>query len=190
MSVVPVTTDILPSNVPKLDVKGTNWAIFAFRFQVTVEAKDLWGHLDGSTARPSYTNPLTPEQQTEVNKWVKDEWMAKHLLAQQIPDLTALQVQKKTTMAEMWAEITKEYMKKGTYTQTDPCVQFLESKLAKGADIWQFLDGLQMKREELVAVGVDINEKDYRLMIIKSLPNLLANFASSQLTAARLFTVT
>ena len=43
MSVIPVTTVILPSNVPKLNIKGTNWAIFAFRFQVAVEAKDLWG---------------------------------------------------------------------------------------------------------------------------------------------------
>ncbi|KAF9236108.1 hypothetical protein BU15DRAFT_77310 [Melanogaster broomeanus] len=53
MSSVPVTTDTLPSNVPKLDVKGTNWAIFAFRFQVAVEAKDLWKQFDGSSPQPS-----------------------------------------------------------------------------------------------------------------------------------------
>ena len=188
MSVIPVTTDILPSNVPKLDVKGTNWAIFAFRFQVAVEAKDLWGHLDGSTARPSYTDPLTPEQQTEVNKWVKDERMAKHLLAQRIPDSTALRVQKKTTVAEMWAEITKEYTEKGASAQTDLRAQLRELKLAKGADVRQFLDGLRTKKEELAAVGVSIDDTDFRPTIIKSLPNSLANFASSQLTAARLFT--
>ena len=90
MSVTPVTTDILPSNVPKLDMKGTNWAIFAFRFQVTVEAKDLWGHLDGSTACLKYPDPMSADQKTEVNKWVKDERMAKYLLAQRIPDSTAL----------------------------------------------------------------------------------------------------
>ena len=82
MSVIPVTTDILPSNVPKLDVKGTNWAIFAFCFQVAIEAKDLWGHLDGSTACPVYPAPLSADQTAEVNKWNKDEQMAKHLLAQ------------------------------------------------------------------------------------------------------------
>ena len=90
MSVVPVTTDILLSNVPKLDVKGTNWAIFAFHFQVAVKAKDLWGHLDGSTACPVYPAPLSTDQTAEVNKWNKDEQMAKHLLAQRIPDSTAL----------------------------------------------------------------------------------------------------
>lgn len=38
---VPITTNTLPSNIPKLDVKGMNWAIFIFHFQVAVEAKDL-----------------------------------------------------------------------------------------------------------------------------------------------------
>ena len=184
MSVTPVTTDILPSNVPKLDMKGTNWVIFAFRFQVTVEAKDLWDHLDGSTTCPKYPDPMSADQKTEVNKWVKDEWMAKYLLTQRIPDSTALRVQKKATVAEMWKEISKEYTEKGAYTQTDLRTQFLESKLAKGADVHQFLDGLWMKKEELAAVGVSIDDTDFRLTIIKSLPNPLANFVSSQLTAA------
>ena len=188
MSVTPVTTDILPSNVPKLDMKGTNWAIFAFRFQVAVEAKDLWGHLDGSTACPKYPDPMSTDQKTEVNKWVKDEWMAKYLLAQRIPDSTALRVQKKATVADMWKEISKEYTEKGVYAQTDLHTQFLKSRLAKGVDVCQFLDGLWTKKEELAAVGVSIDDTDFRLMIIKSLPNPRANFTSSQLTAARLFT--
>ena len=63
--------------------------------------------------------------------------MAKHLLAQWVLNSTALQVQKKMTMAEMWAEIAKEYTKKGTYAQMDLCVQFLELKLAKGVNVHQ-----------------------------------------------------
>ena len=131
---------------------------------------------------------MSTDQKTKVNKWVKDKWMAKHLLAQRIPDSTALRVQKKATVAEMWKEISKEYTEKGVYLQMDLCTQFLESRLAKGVDVHQFLDRLRMKKEELAAVGVSIDDMDFRSMIIKSLPNSLANFASSQLTAARLFT--
>jgi len=36
-------------------------------------------------------------------------------------------------------------------------------------------------------MGVDIDEKDYRSMIILSLPIPLANFASNQLAAAKLY---
>ena len=88
----------------------------------------------------------------------------------------------------MWKEISKEYTEKGAYAQTDLCTQFLKLRLAKGADVCQFLDGLWMKKEELATVGVSIDNTDFQSMIIKSLPNSLANFTSSQLTAARLFT--
>ena len=55
--------------------------------------------------------------------------------------------------------------------------------------VQEFLDNLQVKQEELASVGVDINEKDYWSTIISSLPYSLANFASSQLAAAWMFTI-
>ena len=90
----------------------------------------------------------------------------------------------------MWGEITKEYTEKGTYAQTDFHTQFLNSKLQKGVEVCHFLNGLRTKREELASIGVTINEKDYQLTIIKSLPTSLANFASSQLAAMRLYSST
>lgn len=189
---VPVTTDSLPSNVPKLDVKGTNWAIFAFRFQVAVEAKDLWKQFDGSTPQPvaATTSPLT-ETETAANAlWRKHESQAKNLLTQRIPDSTVLRIRNITTVHAMWTEIVREYTEKGAYAQTDLRTQFLELKLPKGGDVRQFLDGLRTKREELASVGVAIDEKDYRSTIIKSLPDSLANFASNQLTSARLWSPT
>ena len=83
-----------------------------------------------------------------------------------------------------------EYTEKGAYTQTDLCGRFLESKCPDKGNVREFLDNLRVKREELASVGVDIDEKDYRSTIISSLPYSLANFASSQLAAARMFTST
>ena len=61
----------------------------------------------------------------------------------------------------MWKEISKEYTEKGAYAQMDLRTQFLELRLAKGADVRQFLDGLWMKKEELTAVGVSIDDTDF-----------------------------
>ena len=49
------------------------------------------------------------------------------------------------------------------------------------------MDSLRVKQEELVAVGVDIEEKNYWLTILSSLPIALANFASAQLAAAWMY---
>ena len=53
-----------------------------------------------------------------------------------------------------------------------------------------FLDFLCIKREELAQARVQINEKDYYSTNIKSLPFHLSNFASKQLTATHLFSLT
>ena len=76
------------------------------------------------------------------------------------------------------------------FAQTDLRASFLESKCPEKASVREFLDGLRSKREELAAVGVDIDEKDYRSTIISSLPTALASFASLQLAAAKMWSPT
>src|SRR6266540_3510236 len=53
-----------------------------------------------------------------------------------------------------------------------------------------FLEGLQVNKEELVQVGVVIDDKDYLSTIISSLPIALSNFASAQLATTRMFAPT
>ncbi|KAF8545918.1 hypothetical protein OG21DRAFT_1380404, partial [Imleria badia] len=120
----------------------------------------------------------------------KNEALAKHLLTQRIPDSTALRIHSLATVCGMWMEIETEYTEKGAYAQTDLRAQFLKSKLLKGAEVCHFLDGLRTKCEELAAIGVAIDQTDYRSTIIKSLPASLTNFASNQLASACLFSST
>ena len=193
-------SDSLPSSIPKLDASGLNWAIFFVRFQDAIEAKGFWGHFDGTGSRPSdvpvsvtdsdgntTTKALTDTELATIEKWDKDERSAKSLLTQKIPDSTLMRVHNKRTVKERWDAIVAEYTEKGAYAQTDLRARFLESKCPDKGNVREFLDNLRVKREELASVGVDIDEKDYRSTIIKSLPTSLANFASSQLAAAHLY---
>ena len=52
--------DILPTSVPKLDVSGANWAIFALCFQTVIQEKGLWGHFDGSSPCSVLSSPMQP----------------------------------------------------------------------------------------------------------------------------------
>jgi hypothetical protein len=196
-------SDSLPSSIPKLDSSGLNWAIFSVCFQDAVEAKGFWNHFDGTSSRPTAltvsitaadgTITTTPPNATEiaaVEQWDKDERSAKSLLTQKIPDSTLMCIHTKRTVQERWEAIVAEYTEKGAYAQTDLRARFLESKCPDEGNVREFLDNLRVKREELASVGVDIDEKDYRSTIISSLPYLLANFASSQLAAARMFAPT
>jgi hypothetical protein len=142
--------DTLPTNVPKLDIKGTNWVIFSLCFQVAVEAKELWKQFDGTNPKPTGlptssggTMTISPPDPVTLAQWQKTENLAKHLLTQRIPDSTALHVCNLPDVVAMWMEIVCEYTKKGP----------------TGGDIHMFLDELHTKCDELSAVGILIEEK-------------------------------
>ena len=213
-----VTTTAALRDVPKLSVNGDNSVIFFIRFTRAVKSKGVWPHLDGSAACPRCpitttgatgtsgtdptiqgpatmagtppTDPAIAKYEEDLANWEKDEALALDLLTQRIPDSTVIRTSTLKTAAAMWAEIVHEYTEKGTMTQTDLRTRFLESKCSEKSDVRAFLDSLRVKREELAQAGVQIDEKDYRSTIIKSLPFHLSNFASSQLTAACLFSPT
>ena len=99
-------------------------------------------------------------------------------------------VHNKPTVRERWELIVKEYSQKGAYAQTDMCSRFLESRYPEKGNVREFLEGLRTKREELVTMGVKIDDKDYLSTIISSLPFNLSTFTSGQLTSAQLYTTT
>ena len=183
-------SDTLPSSVPKLDATGLNWAIFFVRFQDAVEAKGFWGHFDGSSPCPMLPEEQKAEETAAKNQWDKDERSAKSLLTQKIPDSTLMRVHSKRTVKDRWDAIVREYTDKGAYAQTELRAKFLESRCPEKGNIREFLENLRVKKEELSQVGVTIDDKDYLSTIVASLPYALSNFASSQLTAARMYSAT
>jgi Pol polyprotein, beta-barrel domain/gag-polypeptide of LTR copia-type len=184
------TTDLLPSSVPKLMANGLNWTAFSMRFRDAVEAKGLWGYFDGTTPQPTVSVPPTTDEEDALTKWVKEDRTAKALLTHRIPDSTLIRIHGKSSLTERWALIVKEFSTKGAFAQADLRTHFMESKCPDKSNIREFLDGLRVKREELATFGVDIEEKDYRSTIIKSLPPHLSAFASNLLAGAKLYSST
>jgi hypothetical protein len=127
---------------------------------------------------------VTDEELAQMAQWDKNEKSVKSLLTQKIPDSTLMHVHTKKTVQKHWAAIVSEYTEKGAYAQMDLRACFLEMRCSDKGNVHEFLDNLWVKCEELVTVGVDIDEKDYRSTIISSLLAALSNFASSQLASA------
>jgi len=173
-----ISPDILPSSIPKLNPHGENWAIFQIRFQNMMEVKDKWEHFDGSSTRPA--------DEDEAIEWDKEERMAKYLLTQCLPDSTVVWIQRFKTVHEQWVSIVKEYTEKGESVQTEMHHEFMEMKCGAGVDVQQFLSDLRTRCEEMIACGVSIDDNDYQVTIVCSIPKEIADFASSTLSAARL----
>ncbi|THH06822.1 hypothetical protein EW146_g9493 [Bondarzewia mesenterica] len=78
MTTTAISSDTLPSSIPKLDTHGENWAIFSIRFETAVKAKGKWDHFDGSNPEPVF--PTLPVNSTVVRirkfETVADQWAA------------------------------------------------------------------------------------------------------------------
>jgi len=182
MSTQSVSHDTLPNSVPKLDPRGENWAIFKIRFQNAMEAKEKWAHFDDQQKRPT--------DAAEAAEWDKNERMAKYMLTQRLPDSTVVRIQKCKNVAEQWSANVKEYTEKGESAQTEMRRDFMETKCGASVDVRQFLSDLRTRKEEIIACGVNVDNDDYRVTIIRAIPKDLADFASSTLSAARLINPT
>jgi hypothetical protein len=183
--------DILPSNVPKLDANGLNWAVFSLRFEDAVQAKGFWGHFDGTSLCPTAAaSAPTPDELAAIEKWEKDEHSSRSLLTQKLPDSALMRIRTKPSVRERWEAITKEFTEKGAFVQTELRALFLDMKCPEKGNVREFLDSLRVKCEELATVGVEVDNKDYLSTIISSLPHSLSNFASNQLAAAKLYAPT
>ena len=68
-------SDALLLTVPKLNASRSNWAIFVFCFEDTVEAKGFWNHFDGTVSRPIVADPAAPTtmETAVIAQWDKDK---------------------------------------------------------------------------------------------------------------------
>ena len=151
MDATTALSDALPSSVPKLDVSGSNWAIFVFRFEDAVEAKGFWGHFNGTVSRPTATDPDVPTatETAAIAQWDKDERSAKSLLTQKLPNSMVVMVHGKMTVRERWEVVVKEFSKKSAYAQADMQAKFMAMRCPDKGNPREFLEGLRVRKEEL-----------------------------------------
>lgn len=122
----------------------------------------------------------------EILEWDRCESIAMSLLSQRLPNSTLLLASNQPTAAKMWETIKKDFTYKGAFSQTRMRRDFLSTRCPKDGNVRTFLNDLRSKRAELDAMGISINNDDYRSTIIQSLPYTVSGFASGQLTAATL----
>src|SRR6266478_4322380 len=176
MSTTPTTIKKLPTNIPKLESNGANWAIFMMRFRDVMKVTHRWAYFTGSKPRPRPKDISKPmEEEIEAAKtWEHKDSVASFLLSQCLPDTTLMRLSGCATTQDQWDMVTKEYCTKSVYAQANLHQTFLEMRCAKGVNVRDFLSTLCCKREELAAASVTVTDKEYKRTILQGIPQELA----------------
>jgi hypothetical protein len=157
-----------PANIPCLDPSGTNWAAFSTCFHETMQVMGKWGYFDGTEACPIPKKPDAPTdtERNIIERWAHEDVVACFLLSQRLPNMTALHLFTFPTVKACWDQLVEEHTAKSVYVQNDLEAAFFEMTCPKGGNVWAFLMDLRYKREELVAAGVRIIDKEYECTIL------------------------
>jgi gag-polypeptide of LTR copia-type len=175
----------LPSNIPRLDTNGANWAIFSACFRVAMMATRRWGYFDGTKPRPTAKDPDAPtdDEREMLEHWDHEDLIARYLFFQRLPDSTMIYLSTLSNAKQCWARVNAEYTAKSVYAQNDLEQAFSEMRCPKDGDVRTFLMSVRYKREELAAAGVTITTNDYQRTVLCGIPEKLAQFASQVMTA-------
>ncbi|KAJ2985203.1 hypothetical protein NUW54_g10228 [Trametes sanguinea] len=172
------------AGVEKLDSKGTNWLLFEQQFTIAVKQKEVWGHFDGTSVRPTPADcehPTTAET-SSIAAWDKQENFALYLLTLKIAPATYAKHKRKGSVAKVWAAIVAEFTSKSLLARSNLRRDFLNMRCDPSQDLHAELDRLQLAYENLLTYDVVISDTEYASVIINFLPDSLSAFIS-QLSA-------
>ena len=121
-------------HVPKLASDRKNWVIYKDRLTLSVQARGLGGHLDGTTTEPTQpavtqapaNRELTEEEKEKINMYEDDlkEWLQKEAIVSQkvastIPDSLYLKIRGKPTVKEAWDLLKSDFEKRSQMFMVD-----------------------------------------------------------------------
>ena len=184
--------------VPKLASDGKNWVVYKDRLILSVQARALGGHLDGTTAKP--TEPaitqapadraLTDEEkqkittyQDDLKEWFQKEAIVSQQIASTIPDSLYLKIRGKPTVKEAWDLLRSDFEKRSRMFMVDLRRRLQDERCDDNANIRTHFDTMRTMREDLAALGDDLGDEDFSAMVIGSLPRSYDSYLSA-VTAA------
>ncbi|KJA13861.1 hypothetical protein HYPSUDRAFT_151087, partial [Hypholoma sublateritium FD-334 SS-4] len=105
--------------IPKLDATGSNWVVYRERFLISIDARGLGDHLDGTAKAPTHPFadgevPATlsdaqkakmSEYQKELKMWKQEEAIVKQQIAGTISDTLFLKIRSLPTAEEIWTAL-------------------------------------------------------------------------------------
>ena len=110
--------------IPKLPADGKGFVVWKERLELSIRARGLYGHLDGTVAKPE-DPPTRPEGSTlteeevssntqhanDLRKYLQEQAVVFQQIASTIPDSLYLKIKGKTPVKEAWDTLKTDFEK-------------------------------------------------------------------------------
>ena len=178
--------------VPRLSTDGKGFVTWKDRLELSIRARGLYGHLDGSTVKPNDppTRPegstLTEEEVSSNEAYMKN--LSRHLqeqaivfqqIASTIPDSLYLKIKGKPTVKEAWDALKNDFQKRSKMITIELQKRLQDTRCTETGNIRTHFDNIRTMREELASLGTTLSDPDFVATILGSLPKSYDQFLSA-----------
>jgi len=98
--------------VPRLPADGKGFVVWKERLELSIRARGLHGHLDGTVTKPQ--EPTRPAEGT------KEQAIVFQQIASTIPDSLYLKIKGKVTVKEAWDTLKADFERRSRMIMIDP----------------------------------------------------------------------
>jgi len=168
-------------SVEKLKTDGSNWIMFQRRFTIAMNDRELYEHLTGDAVQPSPVDAAKPTdaEKASIKEWKKNENKAMSLLVSRLHDSTFTKYMRKTTVAEIWAGLITEFSMRSMLKRSNMRADFMALSFTPGSNLRNEFSRVTTEYEQLINLGVEVSDEEYRSLIFKFVPIEIANHLSS-----------
>ncbi|KAG6327849.1 hypothetical protein ID866_11240 [Astraeus odoratus] len=173
--------------IPELTADGNNWVAYKERLLLSLDTRELKGHVDGSETKPVDPKslegrgkdwvPLTKDEKREVNTW-RDEmktWrrgeaVVKQQIAGTIPDTLFMQVKQFEMAYEIFGHLAKLFQKRSRVVAVEILRKMQNLRCREKDDVRSHFDKLRNLREQLASMDQAPTDDSFTAIVISSLP--------------------
>ena len=176
----------------RLPTDGKGFVVWKERLKLSIKARELYGHLDGSITRPVDPpirlegSTLTAEEVSSSDKYAKDinqysleQAIVFQQIASTIPDSLYLKIKGKPTVKEAWEALKNNFEQQSRMINIELRKRLHDTHYTENGNMHTHFDNLRTMREELASLGTILSEQDFSAIILGSLSKSYDQFLSA-----------
>ena len=157
-------------SITKLATDGLNWVTYRDRMIWAFSSRRWSDHLTTSILPVNYILAGNINGQTPQDRWDAEEAAAKQLIASSIPDHVFNRIKSKTTAMEVWDTLKSLYQTRSKMIVVDLGKKLQGTRCSEEDDVRAHFTKLNDLREQLSAMGKDVDDDEYSSILLGSLP--------------------
>ena len=164
------------NNTDKFD--GMNWPTWSNNILSITALRGVSGYLDGTITKPTKTPTKTPPETSwnslnpSKDKWeIRNAW-AKILLTFNTKNPVRLGINVNGTAADTWESYKSNYETASDMTRQNTEQELRNITFSDGDDFQNHVTIMRNKLSQARALGADITDKNFKTILLNSLPSL------------------